>query len=169
MKTIEYEKTYLAKYIPEDISNYECVEITDIYPKYGKGINGPRFRKRNDKYEITKKVLINNDPSAQTEHTIILSKEEFEVLTKVEAYKIIKKRYLYNGAEIDIFEDKLKGLVLVDFEFKSEEEKNNFKMPDYCLTDVTEESIIAGGNLSSKTIEDLREFFEKYGYILIKT
>ncbi|MEI6462948.1 MAG: hypothetical protein WCO33_04780 [bacterium] len=169
MKTIEYEKTYLAKYLPKDLIDFPFVEITDIYPKYGKGINGPRFRKRNDKYEITKKVLINNDPSAQTEHTIPLLKEEFEVLTKINAYKIVKKRYLYNCAEIDVFEDKLKGLVLVDFEFKTEEEKQEFKMPEYCLADVTNEDIIAGGNLSSKTIEDLREFFEKYGYILIKT
>ena len=28
---IEFKKTYLAKYIPEGLQNYDCAEVIDIY------------------------------------------------------------------------------------------------------------------------------------------
>jgi CYTH domain-containing protein len=36
-------------------------------------------------------------------------------------------------AEIDIFQDHLKGLILIDFEFETIEEKKSFIVPDFCL------------------------------------
>lgn len=59
-------------------------------------------------------------------------------------------RYYYNHegttAEVDIFQEALKGLVLIDFEFETIDAKDRFTMPNFCLVEVTQEDFIAGGS-----------------------
>jgi len=165
---IEIERTYLAKYIPKDIKNYPCRKIMDIYVP--KKIRHPvvRIRKSGDKFEITKKQQIGNDPSKQKEETITLTKEEFEELSEVEGKRTRKIRYYYdygNGkAEIGIFKDEKEGLVLIDFEFESEEEENKFEMPDFCLVEVTDEEFLAGGMLCGKSYQDIEKDLKRFNY-----
>ncbi len=166
---IELEKTFLLKYKPERLERCNSVEIIDIYiPKSAEHPN-LRIRKLGEKYAITKKQLINgNDSSEQTEETIPLSSEEFKELTLLEGKRFRKIRHYYpfKGliAEIDIYLDDLKGLGIVDFEFKKREEKDSFKMPEFCLADVTEEKFCAGGILAGKKYEDIEPFLKKYNY-----
>ena len=56
MIEIELEKTYLAKYLPGGLKDSPSKEIKDIY--IPESIDHPvlRIRKRDDKYEITKKT-----------------------------------------------------------------------------------------------------------------
>ena len=61
----------------------------------------------------------------------------------------------------------LLGLVLIDFEFKNELEKESFKIPAVCLADVTQESFIAGGKLAGKKFEDISSELFKFGYTAI--
>ena len=79
-----------------------------------------------------------------------------------------KIRYYYpcSGriAEIDVFKGLLEGLVLVDFEFEKPEEKKAFKMPDFCLVDVTREKLVAGGMLCGKSYSDIGKELEKFNY-----
>jgi len=79
-----------------------------------------------------------------------------------------KIRYYYNHngdkAEIDIFKDAMDGLVLVDFEFSSHEEKDSFEMPEFCLAEVTHEEFIAGGMLCGKKYEDIESKLADFGY-----
>ena len=63
-----------------------------------------------------------------------------------------------------MFEEGLKGLVLVDFEFSDVDEKNKFKTSDSMLADVTPEEFIAGGMLAGKRYEDIERELKKYGY-----
>ena len=56
------------------------------------------------------------------------------------------------------------GLVLVDFEFTNEEEKQAFIMPDFCLADVTTEEFIAGGMLCGKSYGDIEKSLFGFGY-----
>lgn len=166
---LELERTYLAKYLPNDLKNSPSKEIVDIYfPK-----NSPhaslRLRKSGDTYVITKKTKINPDTSSMyLENSISLSKEEFEALEAVGGNKIIKTRYYYpynnQIAEIDIFAGELHGLVLVDFEFSNEADLNNFVMPDFCLAEVTEEEIIAGGVLNHKIMAEVMAVLERFAY-----
>ena len=128
-----------------------------------------RIRKNGDYYEITKKEPIDDDPSHQKEETTTLTAEEFEELSgKLEGKRLRKIRYFYpfqgHTAEIDVFQDELNGLILVDFEFNSLEEKNSFSMPDFCLVDVTSEEFIAGGMLCGKNYEDIEEELKKFDY-----
>lgn len=172
MVEIELEKTYLVKEIPKDLINFSYKEIIDIYiPKNTHPVL--RLRKKGDSFEITKKQpLRDGDSSAQEEHTIKLSEEEFNSLAKTEGKSVRKIRYnyVYKGisSEIDVFHGDLAGLVLVDFEFKNVADKNKFVMPDFCLADVTQEKIFAGGMLCGKRYEDIEVKLEKFGYKALK-
>ena len=168
---IELERTFLLKYKPEDLDESKSVEIFDIYFPKEKFHPVLRIRSRDNKdFEITKKLPKNGDDSSeQEEYTIKLSKEEFDSLSTVDGKRVRKIRYYYdlkNGhnAEIDVFLDELKGLCMVDFEFKTIEEKENFVPLDFCLAEVTQDKWLAGGMLAGGNYEDAKQFLDKYGY-----
>lgn len=112
------------------------------------------------------------DASEQIEQTIPLTKEEFIALSSCSKKRVAKDRYnvAIEGkmAEIDVFTDELKGLVLIDFEFSTENEKSTFKIPDIALADVTQEEFIAGGLLAGKTYNDIAPELEHFNYQPIK-
>lgn len=167
---IELEKTYLAKEIPSGLKKCSSKEIIDIYFPASRDHPTLRIRKNGNKYEMTKKEpVIEGDASHQKEQTIILEEEEFNELSRLKGKKTSKTRYFYEYhgrvAEIDIFQGPLKGLILVDFEFESMEEKASFKMPGFCLAEVTQETFIAGGMVCGKFYEDLRDNLKRFNYV----
>ncbi len=174
---IELEKTYLAKFIPDGLENCKYKEIIDVYIPKESAHPSLRLRKNGDHFEMTKKEPIKEgDASQQQEQTIILTEQEFIALNKqVEGKRLRKIRYQLqyknNTAEVDVFQDALAGLVLVDFEFKSNRDKNNFQMPGFCLADVTQEKFIAGGMLCGKSYEDIENNLARFGYkkLIIKS
>ncbi|UCD03273.1 MAG: hypothetical protein JSV63_01395 [Candidatus Aenigmatarchaeota archaeon] len=166
---IELERTFLAKHLPEGFEKLPNKEVIDIY--HPKEADHPvlRLRKDGDKYELTKKSPVRSgDASDQREQTITLTKEEFRKLSQLEGKRVEKVRYYYdyNGrkAEIDVFKGALEGLVLVDFEFTTHEEKDSFEMPEFCLADVTHEVFIAGGMLCGKKFADIEAKLGEFGY-----
>lgn len=165
---VELEKTYLIKFIPDTLDKCEYEDMVDIYIPASEAHPVLRIRRKGHKYEITKKQPIEGDYSKQTEETIPLTQKEFEALSKVEGKRIIKRRYFYvhdgKRAEIDVFQDNLKGLIVVDFEFEREDEKNTFVMPDFCLADVTQETFIAGGKLCGKKYIDIEHDLKRFEY-----
>ena len=163
------EKTYLVSKLPKNLRRSPHREIFDIYIPVSEAHPIMRIRKNGDRFEVTKKQpVVMNDSSEQEEHTIRLSKTEYESLSKVRGRKVRKIRYDYNykgiKAEFDVFLDDLKGLVTVDFEFKSVKEKNRFEMPDFCLADITQDKTFAGGMLCGKKYKDIKERLAEYGY-----
>lgn len=169
MQTQELERTFLIKYLPENILNGEYKQIIDIYFPVDSKHPKLRLRKRGDEYELTKKTLVNEgDASNQIEQTITLSEDEYQSIAKLPGKKIHKLRYKYdyNGyiCEIDVFKENLEGLILVDFEFDNLEDLNNFQMPDFCLADVTQVDFIAGGMLAGKTIDEVKDKLQDLNY-----
>jgi CYTH domain-containing protein len=166
---IERELTYLAKHLPEGLIDCEFKEIIDIYlPKESRHPN-LRIRKTGNKYEITKKEPVDeSDLSEMHEFTTPLTEEEFKALANVDSKKVRKLRYYYNHngrtAEVDVFQDDLKGLVIIDFEFETSEEKSTFEIPDFCLADITQEEFCAGGMVCGKCYEDLEKDLDKFEY-----
>lgn len=167
---IELEKTYLAKKLPEGLKSCKFKEIIDVYiPKSSKHPK-LRLRKNGNNFELTKKEPVDNtDASAQQEQTIILTEIEFNALNEqIEGKRVHKIRYFYdyNGriAEFDVFQKDLEGLVVVDFEFKTLKEKDNFQIPDFCLIDITQEVFIAGGMICGKSYKDIEENLRKFSY-----
>jgi adenylate cyclase len=170
---IELEKTYLASSLP-DLSSAEKKEMIDIYIPKDNAHPTLRIRKNGDKYEMTKKEPIENDPSKQLETTIPLREDEFLELEKnLEGKRTVKTRFMtkINGfdAEIDVFRNDLKGLVVIDFEFSDEEEKNKFEKPDFCLADITPEDFIAGGMICGKKYSDIEGELSRFNYKKIDT
>ncbi|OVE74895.1 hypothetical protein BVX95_00880 [archaeon D22] len=164
---IELERSYLAKTLP-DLKDCKYKEIIDIY--FPKESRHPvlRLRKNGNKYELTKKQPTGEDKTEMKEETIILTKEEFDVLSQIDGKKVGKKRYYYNYneriAEVDVFIDNLKGLVYIEFEFDSREEKEAFTKPDFCLVEITQDEMLAGGMICGKTMDELEPHLNKYGY-----
>jgi len=170
---IEIERTFLIKYIPTGLDKCKSIEIVDICIPRATRHPVLRLRQRGDVFEMTKKYPVSGkDSSEQEEHTINLTKEEFDELAQIEGKRFRKIRYLYpcgeRMAEIDIYQDELEGLGVVDFEFEKAEEKNNFVMPDFCLVDVTQSEEIAGGMLAGKKYADVEDFLKKHNYQKIK-
>lgn len=89
-------------------------------------------------------------------------------MDKAEGNRIRKLRYFYPCSgyigEIGIFQDDLEGLVLADFEFKTEAEKDGFKMPEFCLAEVTQDLPFVGGSLAGMKYEELDDYLRKYNY-----
>ena len=168
MDELELERTFLAKELPKEIEGADFVEIVDTYIPDGPEHSHLRLRKKGDKYSITKKNPIEDDVSEIMEYTIELTPEEYEALCGCSNKRVVKKRYYAKidgfDAEVDVFEEGLRGLVLVDFEFSDVDEKNKFKTPDSMLADVTPEEFIAGGMLAGKRYEDIEGELKKYGY-----
>ena len=167
MKSVELERTFLAKAVPKGLNAGK--EMLDIYIPKSAEHPKLRIRKMGDRFEITKKNPVKEgDASEQIEQTIALTKEEFDDLSKLEGKRTSKIRYTFdfNGAkcEVDVLQGSLKGLVIIDFEFKTKKEKDEFRMPDFCLVDVTQEKFLAGGMLCGKKYNDIKEKLEKLGY-----
>ena len=166
---IELEKTYLARKLPEGLKSCKFKEIIDIYiPKASKHPK-LRIRKNGNKFEATKKEPVSNqDASRLEEQTIILTEAEFDSFKELDGKKVRKLRYYYDYnrkiAEIDVFQDSLRDLVLVDFEFATIEEKDNFEIPDFCLADVTQEVFTAGGMICGKNYENIKDSLERFNY-----
>lgn len=171
MHEVELELTFLAKSLPPGLKQCKFVDLLDIYLPAQARHPVLRLRKKGEKYEITKKQPVaGSDSSEMDEHTVPLTKEEFDSLATIEGKRVHKNRYYYNwhghAAEVDVFLDKLQGLVLVDFEFKTKQEKDAFKsrLPEFCLTEITQQEFIAGGMLCGKGYEDIEAQLNKFGY-----
>ena len=167
---IELEKTYLAKKLPDNLKSCKCKEIIDVYIHKSSEHPKLRLRKNGDKFELTKKEHVKDgDASHQNEQTIILTEIEFNTLNQqLEGKRVRKIRYFYdyNGrtAEFDVFQDDLVGLVVVDFEFATIEEKDIFQMPDFCLVEITQEVFVAGGMICGKIYKDIEDNLKKFEY-----
>lgn len=166
---IEYEKTYLVKSLPKGLASAKSVLIRDIYIPDAARHAHLRLRQTEDKYVITKKYPVAGDDSSQQyEHTIDLDKDEFEALADCSSKDFIKRRYYMElagrPAEVDVYLEKLQGLVVVDFEFDNETAMNQFETPDFVLADVTQDEAIAGGFLAGKSIDDIMPLLAKYNY-----
>lgn len=168
----EHEITFLPKFLPQKVLSSPAKEILDIYLPQKSTHPILRIRKSGNSFEITKKQPIKpEDSSHQLETTIQLTDAEFHDLAKLPGKIVRKIRHIYKESktryEIDFFQDNLKGLVLVDVEFKTQDEKWSFILPNWCLREVTQEKFIAGGNLAGKNYSEIQPALSKFNYTKI--
>ena len=166
---LERERTFLAKELPQEIKATKPTRIVDIYIPDTPAHSRLRLRQNGKTYEITKKTSVAaGDASEHIEQTIPLTEEEFAALSRCSAKRVAKDRYRVVIddilAEIDVFIEDLAGLVLIDFEFDTEDEKNNFIPPSIALADVTQENFIAGGLLAGKTYGTIAPELARFCY-----
>jgi adenylate cyclase len=137
MENIEIERKFLVKEIPDNLDTYERIDMTQGYLNTSPVV---RVRKENDDYVLTYK---GSGLLSHSEYNLPLNKEAFEhLLKKCDGIIISKSRYkipIENNltAELDIFKGDLDSLKLVEVEFDSVEEANNFTPPEWFGADVT--------------------------------
>ena len=137
MENIEIERKFLVKEIPDNLDTYEKIDMTQGYLNTSPVV---RVRKENDDYVLTYK---GSGLLSHSEYNLPLNKEAFEhLLKKCDGIIISKSRYkipITNNltAELDIFKGDLDSLKLVEVEFDSVEEADNFTPPEWFGEDVT--------------------------------
>ena len=137
MENMEIERKFLVKKIPDNLDTYERIDMIQGYLNTAPVV---RVRKENDDYVLTYK---GSGLLSHSEYNLPLNKESFEhLLKKCDGIIISKSRYkipIENGliAELDIFKGDLDSLKLVEVEFGSVEEANNFIPPEWFGEDVT--------------------------------
>lgn len=166
---IELEKTFLARSVPAGLDAAVSRVITDHYVPADAQHPIIRLRANGDVYELTKKQPIDGvDSTMQHEHTIQLTKPEYDVFSSLPAKLVSKRRYdcLLDGhaAQVDVFRGDLEGLAVIDFEFPTQAAMAAFEPPDICLADVSQDVFIAGGVLAGKSYADIEPYLKKYNY-----
>ena len=168
---MEIEKKYLVKKIPEDLSRFPSRRLTQSYIS-----RSPVIRLRKIEEETGGGIAVSyiltlkgDGLSVREEYEMPLRKEQYEALRKKEEGRVlIKRRYLIpltdeqgiqktryvipleNGlkAELDIFDEPFKPLVIVEVEFPSEEEMAAFTAPDWFGEDVSDSAAYHNSTLS---------------------
>lgn len=150
---LEIERKFLldSKY---NLDSYDCSVINQSYIGF-KPVS--RVRKVDDKYYYNQKG----------EGTLVREESEKEITKdtydKIIEYKIgrtiYKNRYRVPvgeyTAEVDKYFDELEGLLIVEVEFGSVEEANNFVVPSWFGMEITEDLRYKNDNLAIATKEEL--------------
>ena len=152
----EIERKWLIKKedIPYDLndSNVQKFEIKQTYICFD-----PEMRVRDynngESFEFTMKNNMTIDGMIRDEINMDITKEQYDNLViKQEGNTIDKTRYqLYDDGQIialDIFHGDLDGLAYMEIEFKTEDESNNYKEPNWVIKDVTSDINYKNGHLA---------------------
>lgn len=146
---MEIERKFLVKTLPENLENYEQKRICQGYMCTNPVV---RIRRSNDEYFLTYK---GRGKMVREEHEFPLTAEAFEhMLPKIDGILIDKVRYLIpledgHTAELDIFQGVLAPLRLVEVEFASVEDAEDFVAPEWFGDDVTNSKEYHNSNLST--------------------
>lgn len=128
---MEIEKKYLIRRLPENLEQYECKRIAQGYLCTAPVV---RIRQSNDDFYLTYKGA---GLMAREEYNLPLTKEAYEhLLPKIDGLLISKTRFLIplsDGltAELDIFDGELAGLTMVEVEFTTIEQADQFIPPEW--------------------------------------
>ncbi|MBQ7582262.1 MAG: CYTH domain-containing protein [Lachnospiraceae bacterium] len=134
----EIERKFLVRTMPKDLSQYDFHLIEQAYLTKEPTI---RVRREDDTYYMTYK---GKGRIVHEEYNLPLNKAAYETLkSKADGNIITKKRYLIPvgsyTAELDIFDAPFAPLTLVEVEFPTEEEANDFHVPEWFGKDVTDD------------------------------
>lgn len=135
---MEIERKFIPKDLPEDLTQFKYHKIEQAYLNTAPVV---RIRRQDDEYYLTYK---GGGMMSRKEYNLPLDRESYEHLReKADGNIITKTRYLIPinddslTAELDIFEGKFAGMLLVEVEFSSVEQADAFQKPDWFGEDVT--------------------------------
>ncbi|WPP48647.1 CYTH domain-containing protein [Catalinimonas niigatensis] len=156
----EIERKFLVTEIPAFItSQYRAVSILQGYISEGTSSRQVRIRSKGEHYYLTVK---DSGLLEREEVEITLSAEQFHALWPLTQKRFIRKKrfevpYDQYTIELDVFEDKLSGLIIAEVEFASIEESDKLTKPDWFGKEVTHDLHYANSQLaSSQQIPDAR-------------
>ena len=142
MKNYEIERKFLPANDKEILSIIKDLPYKSMIQAYLNLKPVVRVRKEDDEYYLTYK---GEGSIAKEEYNLKLNEESFyNLLKKCEGNIIEKQRYNLKltdklVAEVDVFRGKFEGLILIEVEFESIEDAENFVLPDWFGRDVSYE------------------------------
>lgn len=154
---MEIERKYAISSLPENLEQYKYKKIEQGYLCHKPTI---RIRKSDDDYILTYKSKIvpektdGNNPVINNEVELPLTEEAYlELKAKTDGNFIFKTRYylpLKNGliAELDVFEGKLKGFIMVEVEFSDVKEADEFVPPAWFGKELSSDKRFSNYHLS---------------------
>ena len=168
---VERERRYLLREAPHGLKLSDPhTQITDNY------VTGTRLRLRKVREprtnEWTLKLTQKHTPappdfSRALITNIYLSPYEYEVLSIFEGNELRKNRYPYEHEgrlySVDVFLGPLRGLILAETDFDTDEELDSFNAPSFALLDVTREEMFTGARLVELTAEEIRAALARRG------
>lgn len=167
VKEFEIEKKYKVKKLPENLCDFEHKTIEQSYlNKGGAPIRLRKFIKDNQiHYVFSKKARIAENSFECIEHNIDLSEDIYQkLLNAKEGRTIIKTRYkipLSNelNIDLDVFHDFFEGVCIAEIEYKSIEQANNYKVPDWLGEELTNSDKLANGYMATQA-NNINEYIE---------
>jgi CYTH domain-containing protein len=174
---LERERRYLLQDLPAGLSRADHhLQITDNY------LTGTRLRLRKVRDPKTNKWVVkftqkfapdSNDLSRTTITNTYLNPVEADTLAIFEANEIRKNRYHFEFEgrrfSVDMFLGDLFGLVLAEVSFDNDDELDNFSLPPFALSEVTNNELFTGGRLSQLSFADLKDELLRMGLIKSKS
>ena len=154
----EIERKFKVKQVPQEILN--TITPLELVQTYLEAPEGQERRVRsinNEKFVITVKIpQVSSNGLIRQELEKEISKEDYELfLHQQKGTQIKKRRYkvpVENGLtyELDIYDGELKGLMVVEVEFPTEEMADSFVAPDWFGEEVTSNKAYKNASLAKK-------------------
>jgi adenylate cyclase len=140
MKQIEIERKFLVKTMP-DLSQFQQAYILQGYITNSNDSVEVRLRQRDEQYFITVK---SGSGMVRNEYETSIEQQQFETLWPATKGKRIEK-HRWTGQinsqtyELDIFMGELESLVLVEVEFASTQQADDFQPAEWFGREVTQD------------------------------
>ena len=161
---VERERRYLLRGLPPGLeAAAPHAQITDNY------VTATRLRLRKHRWvptnEWTLKLTQKHAPappdfSRTLITSIYLTEYEYEVFSVFEGNELRKNRYPFEHEgrlySVDVFLGHLRGLILAETDFETDEEMDAFPTPPFAHADVTRDELFTGGSLVELTADELR-------------
>jgi adenylate cyclase len=146
----EIERKFIIKSIPFPLDKYPYEDISQGYLAASADGGEVRVRQKGDHYFLTVKK---GSGLERQETEIAISQTQFQELYQATAHDHVeKKRFIIQDEdrviELDIFEGKLKGLMVAEVEFKSINDSRAYRAPSWFGMEVTEDERFANRNLA---------------------
>ena len=159
MQTIT--RKFLVKSVP-DLSNLSVTQYNRFYLYNANGVV-VRVQSVGGKYELERKA--DKSELVRNEQKIEITKDEFEVLSKLTDKNILRDSYLISEnakMTLRVYHGKIEGLARAEVSFKSVEEAQNYKPLDWFENEVTNSPLAKDGELLNLSKEEFEELLNKF-------
>jgi adenylate cyclase len=150
--SLEIERKFLVRRKPEWLDEHPSVHIRQGYLAIVEGENEVRLREIDDGALLTVK---RGSGEVRREEEVELAPDQFRSLWPLtEGLRVAKRRYSVPSdgltIEVDVFEGPLRGIVMAEVEFDSEEASKAFRPPEWLGDEVTGDGRYANESLASR-------------------
>ena len=165
---MEIERRFLVKDLSSlDLSQYKCKRIIQDY-LYKDKFTAIRKRKTvlDDNVSFTYTIKTRKIGISVNELENEISEEEYNNLKVHPNFNHIDKTryiipYIDNlNIELDVFNDNFDGIIFAEIEFKSEEQANSVKLPEWFGPEITNK--LTNSDMASRSIDKILEIVKKY-------